>query len=90
MNNLNTLKIKLNEASLILASHPSWAKAIHACAFSLDQEPKETVRKILSMYSGMGSFNDIVLYKNGQPLQSENLELDCLRQEIHKLCIELL
>lgn len=41
------------------------------------------------MYGGMGSLNDIVLYKNGQPLIAENDEFDALRTELYNLCREI-
>jgi hypothetical protein len=36
------------------------------------------------LYGGMGSFNDIVLHKNGIPLIRENDELDDLRHKLYK------
>ncbi|QND84420.1 Uncharacterized protein ChrSV_2193 [Chromobacterium vaccinii] len=47
-----------------------------------------TSGKILSMYGGMGSLNDLILYKDGQPLVKENVELDSLRVKLHTLCHE--
>jgi hypothetical protein len=35
------------------------------------------------LYGGMGSFNDIVLHKNGIPLIQENDELDGLRHMLY-------
>ncbi|WP_425319215.1 DUF6966 domain-containing protein [Chromobacterium violaceum] len=40
----------------------------------------------LSLYGGMGSLNDLILYKDGQPLAKENVELDSFRIKLHALC----
>ncbi|MDP2572697.1 hypothetical protein Q8W40_10930 [Vibrio penaeicida] len=38
--------------------------------------------EILRVYGGMGSFNDLVLYKQGQPMIKENQKLDELRTKL--------
>lgn len=42
-------------------------------------------RKILGMYGGMGSFNDIALYKDGTILKSENTKLSKLSEQLYSL-----
>ncbi|WP_420107405.1 DUF6966 domain-containing protein [Leclercia adecarboxylata] len=39
----------------------------------------------LNLYGGMGSLNDLVLYRNGKVLMSENDELDQLRRDLFNL-----
>ena len=41
------------------------------------------------MYGGMGSLNDVVLYRNGQPLIEENIAFSALKSELFDLCVEL-
>lgn len=45
--------------------------------------------KIMNLYGGMGSFNDIILEKNGKPLIKENDEFHKLKQELYEKCIEM-
>lgn len=52
-------------------------------------EPDETAHRIRISYGGMGSLNDIVLHKNGQPLTTENDEFDALSTELYRLCHEI-
>lgn len=42
---------------------------------------------ILSMYSGMGPLDDVVLYKDGKILKNENDNLDGLRERLYQLCL---
>lgn len=39
-------------------------------------------REILKIYGGMGSFNDLVLYKNGELCYEENILLDDFRKKL--------
>ncbi|WP_408612276.1 DUF6966 domain-containing protein [Leclercia tamurae] len=39
----------------------------------------------LNFYSGMGSLSDLVLYRNGKALMSENDELNQLRHDLFNL-----
>lgn len=43
-------------------------------------------RIILSLYGGMGSLNDVVLYKDGEPNLEINDEFDTLRTKVFDLC----
>jgi hypothetical protein len=36
--------------------------------------------------AGMGSLNDLILYRNGTLLVNENNELDALRSQLYELC----
>jgi len=43
-------------------------------------------RDILSLYGGMGSLNDLVLYIEGVPDVKINDEFDVLRAAVYDLC----
>ena len=63
-----------------------WATALETMQNEIAVDPAKTSAKILAMYGGMGSLNDLILYKGGQPLAKENTELDALRARLHALC----
>ena len=65
-----------------------WALALEKFEKEIANSPDATSAKILSTFGGMGSLNDLVLYKNGQPLIAENGELDELRLKLYGLCHE--
>lgn len=65
-----------------------WAAALETLGNEMAIDQVRTSGKILSMYGGMGSLNDLILYKDGQPLVKENVELDSLRVKLHTLCHE--
>lgn len=48
-----------------------------------EQEDTAVYRKIISIYSGAGSFNDLVLYKDGKICIQENNKLDLLRSGLY-------
>lgn len=53
---------------------------------SPDIENLERLRsEMLRIYGGMGSFNDLVLYKEGQPMIKENQDLDKMRKELFQI-----
>lgn len=88
MTNLQNIEKILTriEELLRLGASTNWVKTIENIRKELSISPTSTVSNIRGMYGGMGSFNDIVLYKNGQPLVSENIEFDELREQLYKLC----
>jgi len=71
---------------LVSVRESNWADAFKSFRRRLDNsdsESTETLRSdILRIYGGMGSFNDLVLYQEGQPLIKENQALDKLRMEL--------
>lgn len=68
-------------------NEPDWANALKRLTLEFDADPVVGRGRVLALYGGMGSFNDIVLYdKQGQPLQVENDELSGLRTELHAAC----
>jgi hypothetical protein len=71
---------------LIAGAISDWASALDGCRSDLSVDPVSVRSRILAMYGGMGSLNDLVLYRNGQPMVRENNELDALRSELYSLC----
>jgi len=71
---------------LIYVGESNWItsfKSFRERCDNSDVESLELLRnQILRIYGGMGSFNDLVLYKQGQPLIKENQKLDELRKEL--------
>lgn len=70
---------------LRLGELDDWARALEGVRDELQGNPDAAIAKVLSMYGGMGSLNDLVLYKDGQVLAQENDELDALRSRLYKL-----
>lgn len=59
----------------------NWQNAFQDFLNSSDS--KEVLkRKIKQIYGGMGSFNDLVLYKDGNPCIKENQKLEELRKKL--------
>ena len=65
-----------------------WANIFEKLDNEVVYDSDITIAKILSMYGGMGSLNDIVLHKNKQPLIEENNEFDVLSSKLYELCHE--
>lgn len=86
---MNYLEIKstlLRMAELLLAGgHPDWAASLSSLTAQIDGDPTRTYATIVGMFGGMGSLNDLVLYKGGVPLRQENQELDALRSKLFSL-----
>lgn len=74
---------------LRFGSRDDWANALEKFRGEIGNSPNAAAGRILSMYGGMGSLNDLVLYRNGQPLFAENIELDALRSELYQHCHEI-
>lgn len=68
--------------------HNDWANALEKFHSEIEASESITIANILAMYGGMGSLNDLVLYKDGQPLAPENTEFDALRSQLYLLCRE--
>lgn len=64
----------------------NWADALQRCRQELQARPVAVAGEIISMYGGMGSLNDVILYREGQPLSKENSEFDDLRTNLYDLC----
>lgn len=73
----------------------NWLPAIeNLLSQFLNETARETqvilVRKIIGMYGGMGSFNDLILFDDGNVCYEENEQLDRLRGELYEICNTIL
>ena len=76
----------LHDISTLLTScgQANWGSVFNGYHATYPSNPEATARKILSVYGGMGSFNDVVLYTDGQVAVAENNRLDCMRKELYE------
>jgi hypothetical protein len=65
-----------------------WARTFHRFLSDYESKDKDLVKgEIRSVYGGMCSFNDVILYgPNYVPLRAENDELDRLRSRLFAAC----
>lgn len=85
----------VSEAASLLhgAGEERWRQACEhwrAELSSPETDPRNVAREFLAAYGGMGSFNDLVLYRDGRLLGSETESLDRLRGRIFDVCRSLL
>ncbi|MBW4211956.1 DUF6966 domain-containing protein [Enterobacter asburiae] len=82
----NEIKKTVTDIIKILFSNDedSWAKIFEKLAIELDVDCESSIYSLKKLYDGMGSFNDIVLHKNGISLIQENDELDDLKHKLYK------
>lgn len=85
LKNIEQILIRMTNL-LRLSNVEGWAEVLDECNRKLSVQPVESTIKILSLYGGIGSLNDVILYKNGQPLFQENSEFDDLRGNLYQLC----
>ncbi|NWC93016.1 MULTISPECIES: DUF6966 domain-containing protein [unclassified Pseudomonas] len=89
MKNLTKIMEIMNRISELLrvSDEDEWALRIDEYRIELPKDTTYVLSKIAALYGGMGSLNDIVLYRNGQPMIAENNELHKLRSELHERCV---
>lgn len=64
-----------------------WAIALEKLSNEMGNTPDATtVGRILALFGGMGSLNDLILCKNNVPLVKENNEFGALRSRLYDLC----
>lgn len=82
----NEMKKTVIDIANVLSSNDeeSWAKTFEKLGDELDFDWESSIFSLKGLYGGMGSFNDIVLHKDGIPLIRENDELDELRHILYK------
>lgn len=66
-----------------------WSAAFKKFAAGWPSDPDHAAADILAAYGGLGSFNDVVLYRNGKPSFVQNQRLDALRTELFTLMSRL-
>jgi len=78
---------KMQRMATLLESggYSEWSASIFKLAKKYELAPDDTKYIFLNFYGGMGSLNDVVLYRNGSILMSENDELDQLRRDLFNL-----
>lgn len=77
----------LNEVINLLAPYDeNWTNSLKRLKKEMDTSPEEAMRHLKNLYGGMGSFNDLVLQKNGQMPKEENHKLFNLRSKLYELC----
>jgi hypothetical protein len=55
----------------------------------IESDNKQGVASLIKkLYGGAGTFNDLVLHKDGKPLIEENNQLEKLRHELYEECIK--
>lgn len=77
----------LEEIAALCAAHGSddWAGSFRYFVEQVKKNEWDSAkRKILSVYTGMGSFNDLVLHENGKPLGKANDSLEKFRESLYK------
>jgi hypothetical protein len=82
--NHQRLKQLLSQMSELLCKcqRPEWADRLDECNAKLDADAQAAVSDLRALYGGVGSINDIVLYRDMQPLILENQAFDALREEL--------
>jgi hypothetical protein len=87
--NIETILARMAEL-LHIGGCDNWVRTLNKYHREIANNPSGTAASIRVMYGGMGSFNDLVLYRNGQLLRAENDEFDALRSELYQLCYGIL
>jgi len=87
MTNIDEIRSVLLRMSelLLLSGLDDWAHELIRLARKADSGYFAVRPDIRQMYGGMGSLNDVVLYKSGRVLQQENDEFDVLRERLYEL-----
>jgi uncharacterized protein DUF6966 len=90
----NALEMALDACALFLAHEGEfeWSRALErlknqCVATGTDQS---SIRDVLRLFGGMGSFSDLVLQKNGKMPVHENAQLDKLRTAIFEAARSML
>lgn len=88
MNNLVEIQNTLHAIIQLLkvGGEKNWERALAALAIQMETDADTTFSQLLTLFGGMGSFNDVVLHVNGVPLIEENNELARLRSKLFDLC----
>ncbi|MBI1374355.1 MAG: hypothetical protein GC159_16685 [Phycisphaera sp.] len=74
----------LTQLASLLEEHgeTAWAARVEHCIHEYTFSTSAGRSAVSRMYGGMGSLSDLVLHKNGAPLNDENDHFDALRSEI--------
>lgn len=73
-----------------LSAHDAfWAEKVRRAADEVAASDAHGLRRFLGLFGGMGSLNDLVLHRDGQPLGKETMQLDALTSEAWRLAQDL-
>lgn len=83
------IKAVLNEMAFLLADCDmnDWSGMLLRLRAYMDEDRQDAIYRILNLYGGMGSLNDLVLCKNGQMLKAENDTFAELRTRLYTLAV---
>lgn len=79
-------------ALLYRTNEHNWSESLQSLMLELKGSSNEVDRNLIKsqlrgIFGGMGSFSDLILFKNGKILIDENNELDSLRQALYQSLI---
>lgn len=83
----NKIQHLLTKISLLLSDNneKAWADTFILFNKRLDLDYDATLIEIRCSFGGAGSFNDLVLHRNGQMLVQENNELNVLQEQLYEV-----
>lgn len=81
------IRSTINDIIVILQDNNErcWVNIFEKCLILLDDDYEQCLYNLKTLCGGMGSFNDLVLHKEGMPVKNENNKLDLLRYELYAL-----
>lgn len=85
ISNIDLILIRMVELLRVGGDAGGWCSALDGVRADFHRDPEYASSRLLSMYGGMGSLNDVVLYRGGQPMVAENNEFDMLRVRLYGL-----
>ncbi|MBP1859688.1 DUF6966 domain-containing protein [Rhizobium herbae] len=68
---------------------PFWATNVRRCADRIEKSDAYGLQHYINLFGGMGSLNDLVLYRDGSWLTKENDRLAALRSKTWALASQL-
>ncbi|MCT4648344.1 MAG: hypothetical protein N4A74_25375 [Carboxylicivirga sp.] len=87
--NIKELSIEILEL-LEKNNEKSWSLVFKKIVDDCDSSDIKTLkRSILKYYGGMGSFNDLIIYKDGKVFIDENNRLDDLRSKLFSIASKI-
>lgn len=85
LNNIDFILKRMIDLLHVGGDVEGWAVALERVRVGFHNDTRYASSTLLSMYGGMGSLNDVVLYRDGQVLIAENNEFDALRAQLYDL-----
>ncbi|MES2702451.1 MAG: hypothetical protein V4649_07425 [Bacteroidota bacterium] len=86
---MRTIEICFEIAELCEKYGDAWSHTFTTFGWEFENGDVPAVaRKVTHIYGGMGSFNDLVLHKDGRMVGADNDKLDMLREELFQEIIK--